>query len=189
MKLLGLDFETANYHAGSICSIGLALVEHDGVLDSRTWLIRPHRTLDWMQKSFTEIHGIFHDDLREAPEFPVVWDEMADFLRRGDCIVIHNANFDLSQLKAVLQLYKLPSISFPYICSLQLARKHFKQMKSHRLNDMAAHFGYTFRHHNALEDAMTCARIADQIGIDGEAIKKFVHVDTSSTTGAGYLPL
>ena len=189
MKLLGLDFETANDHAGSICSIGLALVENDAVVDSRTWLIRPHRTLDWMQKSFTEIHGIFHDDLREAPEFPVVWSEMAAFLRRGDCIVIHNANFDLSQLKAVLQLYNLSSITFPYICSLHLSRKHFKQMKSHRLNDMAAYFGYTFHHHNALEDAMTCARIAGQIGIADEPLKTFTHIGKSVPLSEGYLPL
>lgn len=73
MRITGLDFETANRCSGSICSIGVAETE-DGILtEKREWLIRPHKSMDYMNSHFTAIHGIGYYDLRECPEFPEVW--------------------------------------------------------------------------------------------------------------------
>ena len=47
MKLCGLDFETANSCNGSICSVGVAIVETGEVLERKEYLIKPHKWLYW----------------------------------------------------------------------------------------------------------------------------------------------
>ena len=57
MKLCGLDFETANNCSGSICAIGAALLEDGVVLERREYLVKPHKSLDYIVNSagmFTE---------------------------------------------------------------------------------------------------------------------------------------
>ena len=41
MKLCGLDFETANSCNGSICSVGVAVVENGEVLECKEYLVKP----------------------------------------------------------------------------------------------------------------------------------------------------
>ncbi len=173
MKLIGLDFETANPCNGSICAVGAALLDNKVVVDKREWLIRPHSSMDWMLQRFTEIHGIGYYDLRSAPEFFEVWLMLEAFLLQGDMVIIHNAPFDLRHLRAVLQLYELPGIAFDYVCSLELSRKMFPEMASHSLDKMAARFGHSFQHHDALDDAIACAMIVSHTGIPEEFRKRF----------------
>jgi len=173
MRLIGLDFETANMRNGSICAAGLALLD-DGVLqDSRQWLVRPHRSLDWMLPRFTQIHGISYQQLRHAPEFCDIWPDMAAFIASGDIVVIHNAPFDLGHLRAALTLYGLSNPGFPYVCSLAISRKLYPWMPSHTLNNVAATFGFFFCHHDALADATACATIVANTGIPPRSRKFF----------------
>jgi DNA polymerase-3 subunit epsilon len=165
MKLIGLDFETANGKSGSICSVGLACVEEGGVVETRHWLVKPHTSMTWMSPFCTEVHGLTWKDVKDAPEFHQIWPAMRDFILQGDCVVIHNAVFDLRHLRAALALYTLPGIQFPYVCSLRVSRKTLPQIGSHALDAVAKHLGFTFKHHDALEDAITCARIVGQVGI------------------------
>lgn len=173
MKLVGLDFETANPSSGSICAAGITFMENGSVREKREWLIRPHHTVDWMLSAFTKIHGIGYFDLRDALEFPEIWTVMKSLIWQGDCVVIHNAPFDLRHLHTVLTLYRLPSFSFDYVCSLAVCRYLFPGMSSHSLDAMAAHFNIEFQHHDALEDAITCAAIIVQTGIPQNFIKQF----------------
>ena len=173
MKLCGLDFETANSCNGSICSVGVAVVENEEVLERKEYLIKPHKSLDWMSKFCRDIHGIAYEDLRESPEFSEVWQSVKTMLTSADCVVIHNAQFDLRHLRNVLKLYNLSSISFNCVCSLQLCRYHFPKADSHSLNCMADMFGITFQHHDALEDAETCAKIASRLEIPEKFIFQF----------------
>lgn len=173
MKLCGLDFETANSCNGSICSVGVAVVENGEVLERKEYLIKPHKSLDWMSKFCRDIHGITYEDLRKSPEFSEVWQSVKQLLISADCVVIHNAPFDLRHLHKVLEIYHLPSVSFDYVCSLQLCRHHFPEAHSHSLNYMADMFDIAFQHHDALEDAETCAKIASQLEIPENLICRF----------------
>ena len=173
MKLCGLDFEIANSCNGSICSVGVAIVENGVVLERKEYLIKPHKSLDWMSKFCRDIHGITYEDLRESPEFSEVWQSVKLLLISADCVVIHNAPFDLRHLHNVLSLYNLPSVSFDYVCSLKLCRYHFPELPYHSLADMAEKFGITFQHHDALEDAETCAKIASHLEIPENFICRF----------------
>lgn len=176
MKLCGLDFETANSCNGSICSVGVAVVENGEVLERKEYLIKPHKSLDWMSKFCRDIHGITYEDLRESPEFPEIWQSVKQLLISADCVVIHNAPFDLRHLHKVLEFYHLQSVSFDYVCSLQLCRHHFPELPHHGLADMAEHFGITFQHHDALEDAESCAKIASQLEIPENFICRFEYL-------------
>lgn len=178
MKLIGLDFETANYRKGSICAAGLALIENGVLLDKRDWLIRPHRSMDWMLAQFTDVHGLDYYQLRSCPEFGEVWPVMADFIARGELVVIHNAPFDLGHLQAGLELYGTWSFSFEYVCTLRLCRRLFPEMKSHALDKMATRFRLEFCHHDALDDAITCAMIASQCNLEQKYRKKFEFIRT-----------
>ena len=176
MKFCGLDFETANSGAGSICAAGAVLLENNTILERREYLIKPHRSVDYMSKFSRDVHGITYEDLRESPEFPEIWQYIKQLLISADCVVIHNAPFDLRHLHNVLSLYNLPSISFDYVCSLQLCRYHFPELPGHGLAEMAANFGINFCHHDALEDAETCAKIASQLEIPENFISRFEYI-------------
>ena len=173
MKLCGLDFETANSCNGSICAVGAALLKNGVVLERREYLVKPHKTVDYMSKFCRDVHGITYEDLRESPEFSEVWQSVKLLLISADCVVIHNAPFDLRHLYNILSLYNLPSVSFDYVCSLKLCRYHFPELPYHSLADMAEKFGITFQHHDALEDAETCAKIASHLEIPENFICRF----------------
>lgn len=173
MKLCGLDFETANWADGSICAVGAALVTDGEVTGRCEYLIKPHVSVDYMSRFCRNVHGISYEELRESPEFFEVWAVVRKMLTAADLVVIHNAYFDLRHLRKVLEMYDLPAVSFNYVCSLNLSRHHFPELPKHGLADMAAHFGITFRHHDALEDAETCAKIASQLEIPENFISRF----------------
>ena len=73
MKLCGLDFETANFKSGSVCSVGAAMLVDGVVLERRDFLVKPHKSVDYMSNFCSEVHGITYEDLRESPEFPEIW--------------------------------------------------------------------------------------------------------------------
>ncbi|MBP5638004.1 MAG: 3'-5' exoribonuclease [Victivallales bacterium] len=173
MKLAGLDFETANGKRGSICAAGCAIVDDTGVTESREWLVCPHKGYRWMRPDFTDIHGLNYWDVCNCMEFPAVWPELQRKLLEADCVVIHNAPFDLGHLRSVLELYELPPVEFDYVDSLAVSCRLFPEMESHSLDAMAERFGIVFRHHNALEDATACARLIVQMGIPEGFIQHF----------------
>ena len=176
MKLCGLDFETANFCNGSICAVGAALIENGVTIERLEYLIKPHQSMDYISPFCQDIHGIAYEDLRESPEFPEIWQRVRQLLVSADSVVIHNAPFDLRHLYNVLEIYNLPSVSFHYLCSLKLCRHHLPELPGHGLADMAEHFGITFQHHDALEDAETCAKIASLLEIPENFICRFEYL-------------
>ena len=173
MKLTGLDFETANSSHGSICSVGCAVLEDGVVTEKREYLVRPHKSLDYVTSACYNVHGISYYDLREAPELPEIWPVLGGMLNAAECVAIHNAAFDLGHFRAALSLYHLPAIRFPYVCSLAMSRKNFPEMRSHSLDMMASIFDHEFQHHDALEDAVACAYILSRMNFEEKDIKLF----------------
>ena len=173
MKLCGLDFETANGKSGSICAVGCVVIEDGKLIEKREYLVKPHKKLDFMSAECYMIHGINYYDLRNAPEFSEIWNNLKELLISTNYVVMHNASFDLRHLRAVLEIYSAKSIKFPYLCSLELSRKNFPDMQSHSLDKMAAHFGFSFKHHDALEDAFVCAAICEKMNFSENDAKLF----------------
>ena len=73
-----IDFETANSHRKSVCSVGIVIVKNQKVSDTFYELIRPapNYYCDWA----TEIHGLTYHDTAHADPFPVVWQKIAPVL-------------------------------------------------------------------------------------------------------------
>ena len=138
-RIIGLDFETANTTFGSICAAGCAIMEDGEVVEKQEWLIRPHRRVDRMLGMCFAVHGISWYDLRDVPEFPAIWPVLRRMLTSGGVVVAHNTAFDMNHLKGALELYRLPSVEFDYVCSLRVSRELLPELGSHSLDAVAAH--------------------------------------------------
>lgn len=157
MKIIAVDFETANEQRGSACSVGLAWIEDGRVTRVVERLIRPK---EMRFSSFNiAIHGIRPEHVADAAEFPEVMDEFADDFR-GATMLAHNASFDFSVWRACLDQYRQNYPELRYLCSVKMAQKVWPDLSSHKLNVLASYLGLNFKHHNAAEDAAICAEAA-----------------------------
>src|SRR5258706_9976885 len=155
MKTIAIDFETANPRPGNACQIGLAWIEGGRVTRVEERMIRPRD----MWFTFTWIHGIAAEHVRDAPEFPDVLAEFREELH-GALVLAHNAPFDAGVMRACARAYGLKAPRMRFLCTLEVARRVWPQLKSKALNNLAAHLGIRFQHHNAAEDARACAEVA-----------------------------
>lgn len=112
-----------------------------------------------MRFTFTWVHGITANDVRDAPEFPEVFEEFRPVLK-GALLLAHNAGFDASVMRNCLRVYGVRSPRLSYLCTLGIARSVWPELRSKSLDSVARHLGLRFRHHNAAEDARVCAEIA-----------------------------
>lgn len=157
MNYVALDFETANHNRSSVCSVGIAVVNNGDVVERKSWLVKPSNL--YFHPFFTRIHGISDKDVIDKPNFKELWDsDLKDYLT-GKTIIAHNASFDFSVLRYVLNEYSIDYPQLYYQCSLVIARKTWPGLASYRLNNLARRFGITFKHHDAAEDAFACAKI------------------------------
>lgn len=157
MRALAIDFETANEQRSSPCSVGLAWIEDGAVVRVEERLIRP-RDMRFSRFNIA-VHGIRPEDVEDAAEFPEVIEEFEADL--ADTLVIaHNASFDMSVLRASYQLYGVACPDIDYVCTLKMAKVVWRELPSHRLNEVSRHIDFSFRHHNAAEDAHACGEVA-----------------------------
>jgi DNA polymerase-3 subunit epsilon len=157
MDFVAIDFETANEKRNSVCELGVAIVEDDKIVESKSWLIRPPELR--FNPFNTSIHGISEKDVVNQPEFDELWDEIKNYL---DCNVIlaHNASFDLSVLRNVLESYSIPYPDVKYTCSYIISKKVWKGLLSYNLKNLANMLGVQLEHHDAFSDANVCASIS-----------------------------
>lgn len=158
MGFVAIDFETANRNYNSACSIGLVLVEGKEIIETKSFLIQPP-TLDFDEVNIS-IHNITPDQVKHAPKFPEVWDQIKHYFE-NNIIIAHNAQFDISVLKNCLLEYNLEMPSFNYLCSITITNcLCYGKKIGQSLVDRAKYFKVDMgNHHNALDDALTCAKM------------------------------
>ncbi len=158
LDFTAIDFETANSHSASACSVGMVKVRDGKVIDKAGWLIRPPLGYDAFNEWNTRIHGIMAPDVENA----LLWSEQLPDLvafASGDALVAHNAGFDMGVISAACAASFVDCPDFSYLCSLQVARRTY-HLDSYRLPVAATAAGFEdFDHHNALADAEACAAI------------------------------
>lgn len=156
-----IDFETANQHRTSICSVGLVIVRNGEITDRFYSLIQPEPNFYTYWN--TRVHGITQADTEKAPVFPFVWKEIAARIE-GLPLVAHNKAFDEGCLKAVFRTYCMDYPDYKFFCTLQSSRRIIKNLPNYQLHTVAACCGYQLEnHHHALADAEACAWIAREI--------------------------
>ena len=79
MKLCVIDFETANRHFASACSIGIIVVEEGEVLHEASYPIRPHAKYAYFDEFNSSIHGIRYTDVEYELEFDEIYPKIRNF--------------------------------------------------------------------------------------------------------------
>ena len=157
-----IDFEIANHHHSSVCSVGVVIVRNGIIVDKTYRLIRPEP--EWYWWRFTQIHGLTAEDTQNAPIFPYLWKEIEPKIANLP-LVAHNSRFDESCLRAVFRVYQMDYPDYEFHCTCRASRKKFgKLLPNHQLHTVATHCGFNLtNHHHALADAEACAAIAMKI--------------------------
>ena len=160
MKIVALDFETANHSPLSACALGLAVFEERQLIESPYWLIKPPQGHGWFIEEWTrDIHGLSWFDVRDKPEFGGIAREVIPHLASADLVVAHNASFDIRVLRALLEYFQVPASPFQHQCTLHLARQTWPHLPNHQLSTLAAHLGIELNHHHAQSDAIAAGRV------------------------------
>lgn len=160
-----IDFETANGHRSSVCSVGVVVVRNGAVVDRFYELIRP--APDFYSYWNTRIHGLSSADTARASAFPEVWGRIEPLIA-GLPLVAHNSPFDEGCLRGVHVHYGMEYPGYEFRCTCRMARRAFPGLPDHKLDTVAAHVGFDLsRHHHALADAEACAEIALAVGLGG----------------------
>jgi DNA polymerase-3 subunit epsilon len=165
MKIVAIDFETADYGADSACALGIVSIEDGKIAKSEARLIRPPRE----KFVFTYIHGITWDDVSGEAEFGEVWEDFRSHWADADYLIAHNAPFDRKVLFTCCGVAGKQKPSTPFACTVRIARTHFK-FKPANLAYVSSQLGITLKHHDAGSDALACASIAAKAVLEGFAI-------------------
>jgi DNA polymerase-3 subunit epsilon len=151
---VAIDFETADYGPDSACAVGLVRVEALSVVRREALLIRPPRR----RVRFTHVHGITWEMVKDAARFVDAWRYLSPLLDGASALVAHNAPFDRRVLTACCRSNGLPVPDLPFLCTVQLARRHWG-LKPNDLPSVCRRLGIGLEHHDPGSDAEACARI------------------------------
>ena len=157
MNYVAIDFETASRERASACSMAAVTVENGRIVNSAYALIRPPvLKFDYWN---TKVHGLTEKDVADKPTFDQLWPRIRPHLE-NKIVIAHNAVFDISVLRSMLDIYTLERPNFQYACTVEIARRVWRDLENYKLSTLASRFAIDFNHHHALDDARACAMIA-----------------------------
>jgi len=185
MNFFALDVETANPDYSSICQIGIVKIENGQVSEKWSTLVNPEAYFDPFNVS---IHGIQEENVKNAPTFDKVYQELYE--RISDQITVHHMPFDKTAISRACIEYKLDIIDARWLDSAKIVRRTWEQFafRGYGLANVANFLKIDFEHHDALEDAITAAKVVlhacekNQISIE-EWFKKINHPINFIDTG------
>lgn len=159
MDFIAIDFEIANRNYNSACSLGLIFVKNNKIIDQKYFVIKP--PTDVMDPEMTNIHGLTVDDIKDAPTFDQVWNEISYYFHNETFIIAHNARFDMNVLKNCLITYNFDIPDFNYVCNIPITTRACRgEGIPNSLEARAKRFGVIMdEHHNALSDAKAVAEL------------------------------
>ena len=157
MNFTAIDFETANSKRSSACAIGIMVVENGKIVKEITRLIKPEPY--YFDYHNIRVHGITQEMVDDEVTFDELWSEIKPYIANRN-IVAHNASFDISVLKAVLDSYEIQHPKLYYFCTVQMSKKSLPGFTNYQLPTVSNYFGIKLNHHDAGSDAKAAAKIA-----------------------------
>ena len=158
-----VDVETTGMRAGAsdrITEIAVVVVHgtrREVVFDS---LINPGRPIP---PAICAITRITNEMVREAPRFAEVADHVLAALA-GRVFVAHNARFDWSFVSAEIRRARDIALDGPQLCTVRLARRLVKGVRSCGLDNLTQHFGFANpARHRAAGDALVTADLLQHL--------------------------
>jgi len=161
-EFISIDFETANPKRVSACALGYVKVSNYEIVEKNGYLIKPVGGHAPFQ---SKIHGIKNEHTFDKQEFGELFPKIQDIFNYP--LVAHSL-FDKQVLGALSDHFNL-GLSFDYIDSCSIAKEQLPNLKNHKLQTLVKHFGLpAFKHHDATEDAIACAKIFLKLLEQGE---------------------
>lgn len=157
IDFIAIDFETACKNMDSACAIGIAVVEDLRIVDTFSSLLQPPGLL--FDDANTKIHGITPCMVEHSLTLNDLWPEICQWFSPHIPVVAHNAHFDMSVLHESASV-DIPD--FPFLDTMDMVKPFVDGRRG--LADCAAHYGIKLEHHHdAADDACTCAQIAIEV--------------------------
>ena len=152
-----LDFETANPKRVSACSVGGCVIVDGAIVDSFSTFIKPPPDAANFAPINVKIHGITPDKVADAPTFGEL---LPRFVARvSGRTVLAYSTFDRSVIDNLLEYYG-GCCQYQYVDVCRLVKEKIPGLKNYKLPTVAKHLGLdAFNHHEAIEDALACARV------------------------------
>lgn len=152
------DLETTGFNAKSdkIIEIGAARVKNNVIQDEFCTFVDPKIPVP---ERITEVTGITSDMVKGAPTEDIAIKNFIDFCKDSPVLVAHNANFDVSFIKAATKRLGI-DFSFTYVDTVPMSRALIMSIKNHKLDTVAKFLKIPeFNHHRASDDARALAYI------------------------------
>ncbi|WP_288985808.1 exonuclease domain-containing protein [uncultured Pseudoalteromonas sp.] len=157
INFVALDVETANEDHSSICQIGLAKFRDGVVVDTISQLINPNQEFSFDN---VDVHGITARDVESSPTMNDFIDAFWHFV--GDDHIVTHTAYDRTAMNKASIRYDLPFNEKPnWLDSARVTRRAWSQFseRGYGLGNICKHLGITFKHHDALEDAIACGKV------------------------------
>lgn len=155
---LVIDFETA-LGFRNICEVGIAIVENGDLIESRSWLVRPCDN-EYFEGN-TKLHGITPEMTADKPSFAEIWPEVAEYVKKYNKVVTHNAQFDINLLLDELWENYLPVVECKIYDTYRIAQ-YADKFGAYRckLGVLCKHLGIeSSRFHRSEDDAIATAKL------------------------------
>lgn len=155
-RYIALDFEKLDTLPISVCSVGVAVIENDKIVDTFYSLICPPTKSE--NYYCVQTHGLHYYDVKNSPTFDVVWKKI-DKIIGNSPILAHNFGTERGIINACNEYYGTNN-DYDYICTLALSKKYLEKLPKKGLDLVCEALDYKLkRHHNALDDAIACAEV------------------------------
>lgn len=162
--VLAVDFETADAHRDSACSIAIARVfaAQGRVEVLLSTLLRPPR----ISEANSHVHGIRASEQQAARTLAEVWPRIEPLLSDGLLLVAHNAPFDRSVLEASAMAAGIRLPRLRWACTVRMSGRLWPERKAaglgYKLDQLCGfHTGWKIplQHHDAASDAKACGEL------------------------------
>lgn len=156
MKIVAIDFETANTSPVSAISLGVSIYEDGEIKDGKIFYFRPPK--GYQDFIFTYIHHMTYDDIKDEDGFDRYYDELQEIFEDA-ILVAHNAHFDIGVLNACCDYYGLKHFNNPYLDTVRISRIVYPRLRNHKLDTVSRYLKVSLDHHEALSDSYACLMI------------------------------
>ncbi len=179
-EFICFDLETTGLNAkqDKIIEIGALRVRNKEILDEFSIFVDPEMEIS---NKITELTGITQDMVRGAPKEKEALEKFKAFCGECPVLVAHNANFDVSFVKAATERLNM-SFNFSFIDTVPLSRALIMSIKNHKLDTIAKFLKIPeFNHHRACDDAKALAYIFISLinmAMDTKSISNISEINT-----------
>ena len=139
LDFVALHFVVANHKASSACVLGICAVKNKQIIERKEWVFKSNP--DFIKPPKWQKSEIIIEDMKNAPEFLEVWDEIFDWLD-NQTVLVHNKSYEIRTLRALLDANNLQSPNFEMFCVMRWGRGIWNDLENYQKRTLAKHIGW-----------------------------------------------